>query len=49
MSEEPRAGVMVGVRVVGCCQQHAGIDDQHCSVAPEALSEHLVGITSPTT
>jgi hypothetical protein len=49
LSQELGAGAMVGIGVVGCCKQNTRIDDQHRSVASEALYEHLVGVTGPTT
>ncbi len=41
--EEVSTGRVVGITAVGRSHQRAGVDDEH-SVAPEALSEQLVGV-----
>lgn len=42
LKQQP-ASVVVSIHLVGGSQQDAGIDDQHESVASEALFEHPVG------
>ena len=45
--DEVPAGSVVGVVAVSGGEEDAGIDEEHPSVSPETLSEHLLGVCSP--
>lgn len=40
--QESGARSVIGIRVVGCREQHGSVHDQHLAAA-KALSEHVVG------
>lgn len=42
--DEVPAGGVGGVFAVGGGEEHTGVDDEHASVSPEALSEHFLGL-----
>jgi hypothetical protein len=44
--DEIPAGGVGGVFAIGGGEEGAGVDDEHASVSPEALSEHFLGLCS---